>query len=87
MARVFIPFALRKMTGGATDVQIAGATLREVIDNLEEMFPGIKERLVQDDRIKVGMEAVVGEQPTREGLRAKVAEDAEVHFIPHIAGG
>jgi len=87
MARVFIPFALRKITGGATDVQVPGVTLREIIDNLEEMFPGTKERLVQDDRIKVGMEAVVGEQPTREGLRAKVEEDAEVHFIPHIAGG
>ncbi|NQW17566.1 MAG: MoaD/ThiS family protein [Chloroflexi bacterium] len=87
MARVFIPFALRKMTGGATDVQVSGATLREVIDNLEEMFPGTRERLVQDDRIKPGMEAVVGEQPTREGLRAKVSEDVEVHFIPHIAGG
>ena len=87
MARVFIPFALRKMTGGATDVQIAGATLREVIENLEEMFPGTKERLIEGDRIKPGMEAVVGEQPTREGLRAKVDEDAEVHFIPHIAGG
>ena len=87
MARVFIPFALRKLTDGASDVQISGATLREVVDNLEEMFPGIKERLVRDDHIRPGMEAVVGEQPTREGLRAKVADEDEVHFIPHIAGG
>ena len=87
MARVFIPFALRKLTDGETEVRVSGGTLREVIDNLEEMFPGTKERIVVNDAIKSGLAAVVGEQPTREGLRAKVGEDTEVHFIPNIAGG
>ena len=86
MARVFIPFALRKLTDGETEVRVSGGTLREVIDNLAEMYPGTKERIVVNDAIKSGLAAVVGEQPTREGLRAKVGEDTEVHFIPNIAG-
>ena len=87
MARVFIPFALRKITDGVTEVRVPGETLREVIDNLEEMYPGTKERIVVDGAIKSGLAAIVGENPTREGLRAKVGEDTEVHFIPAIAGG
>ena len=87
MARVFIPFALRKLTGGETEVRVSGGTLREVIDNLEEIYPGTKDRIVVNDAIKSGLAAVVGEQPTREGLRAKVGEDTEVHFIPNISGG
>ncbi len=87
MATVFVPFAMRKITGGVTEVRVPGATLREVIDNLEELYPGTRERIVEDGAIKPGISAVVGENPTREGLRAKVGEDTEVHFIPAIAGG
>ena len=87
MAMVFIPFALRKLTNGETEVRVSGETLREVIDNLEEMYPGTKERIVVNDAIKSGLAAIVGEVPTREGMRAKVGEDTEVHFIPAISGG
>ena len=87
MATVFIPFAMRKIAEGASSVDVPGGNLREVIDNLEALYPGMKERIVENDSLKPGLAAVVGEQPTREGLRAKVEADAEVHFLPHIAGG
>ncbi len=87
MARVFIPFSMRKLAGGKSEVEIAGSTLGEVIDNLEAIFPGMKERIVQDGRLRPGLAAIVGQQPTREGLRAKVEEDTEVHFLPNISGG
>jgi len=87
MARVFIPFSMRKLVDGKSEVHVSGATLREVVDNLEAMYPGTKEQIVQDDRLKPTISAVVGQLPTREGLRAKVEEDTEVHFLPHISGG
>ena len=87
MARVFVPFAMRKLVGGKPELEVPGATLRELIDNLEEMFPGTKERLVEDGALKPGLAAIVGQQPTREGLRAKLEDDTEVHFLPAISGG
>ncbi len=87
MAKVFIPFAMRKLVDGASEVDVPGSNLREVIDNLESMHPGTKEQLVENGSLKPGLAAVVGQQPTREGLRAKVDEDTEIHFLPHISGG
>lgn len=87
MAKVFIPFAMRKLAEGKSEVDVPGGTLREVIDNLEGMYPGTKDQLVENGSLKPGLAAVVGQQPTREGLRAKVDEDTEVHFLPHISGG
>ena len=78
---------MRKLVGGKPELEVPGATLRELIDNLEEMFPGTKERLVEDGALKPGLAAIVGQQPTREGLRAKLEDDTEVHFLPAISGG
>ena len=44
---VRIPTPLRTLTGGADEVAIPGATVREVIDNLEKQHPGLRERLLE----------------------------------------
>ena len=87
MAKVFLPFTLRKLAGGQTQVDIPGATLGDVIDNLESKYPGIKEELLEEGRIKPGISAVCGHAPTRQGLMQKLEPDTEVHFIPAISGG
>ncbi len=87
MAQVFIPFNLRRHTDGVTEVAIPGRTLGQVIDNLEERFPGIKESLVEDGRLKPGVSAVCGHAATRRGLMQTLEEDTEVHFVPAISGG
>ncbi len=88
MARVFIPGLMRDLTGGRTQVQVAGATVRELIDGLEQAFPGMRERLCGPDGALHPhvMIAVDGEEVI-EGLRAPVGEASEVHFLPAIAGG
>ena len=73
MARVFIPFNLRKHTGDVDQLDVPGATLGRVIDNLEERFPGIKEHLVEDGRLKPGVSAVCGHAATRRGSHAAAA--------------
>ena len=42
MATVFIPSLMRKMTDDRETVEVAGATLRQVVDNLDAEYPGIK---------------------------------------------
>ena len=51
MAKVFLPYQLKKATNNEDFIDVKGKTLREVIDNLEEMFPGTKEHLVEEERI------------------------------------
>ena len=46
---VSIPTILRQYTDGAKSVEASGATLAEVVDDLEARHSGIKARLVEDD--------------------------------------
>lgn len=90
MAVVFIPTLLRKYAGGATTVHVPGATLRELVDNLEAQFPGVKEHFVDPedaDSLMPGLAAVVDGEATILGLRQRLKADSEVHFIPAVGGG
>ena len=87
MARVFIPFQLRKLAGGNSEIDITAITLGELIDELDKKFPGMKENLVEGEKIKPGLAAVVGYVATRQGLRQKLEPDVEVHFVPAVSGG
>jgi molybdopterin synthase sulfur carrier subunit len=59
----------------------------EVIDELDRRFPGVKERLCQNDTIRPGLSVVVGGSATALGLLQCVEPDAEVHFLPAMGGG
>tara|TARA_B100001094_G_C18180930_1_gene800852 strand:- start:388 stop:651 length:264 start_codon:yes stop_codon:yes gene_type:complete len=87
MPKLFLPYHLKKETNNEDYVEVAGKTLREVIDNLEKMYPGTKEYLVEDNRIKPGLAAICGYSATRKGLLQELEQDTEVHFLPSIAGG
>ena len=90
MPTVFIAMPLRRFTGGQTTVRLPGATLRELIEELESRFPGVKARLVDEDdpdRLTPGLSAIVDGEATVLGLRQQLEPDSEVHFLPAIAGG
>ena len=86
MALVFIPSMFRNLTGGTAQVRVEGKTLRELLANLDEALPGIREHLVpgwefRDDLVV----AIDGEVAM--ALNDRVGDNSEVHFIPPIAGG
>lgn len=88
MAEVWIPSLMRKLTHGQDKVIVEGTTLREVIENLEVQFPGIKDRVVYEDyRIAPGLAVAIDGVVTEEGLRAQVSPGCEIHFVTAIAGG
>jgi sulfur-carrier protein len=43
---------LRDLTHGERSIDVKGDTVREVIDRLEERYPGIKDRLIENDRFR-----------------------------------
>lgn len=89
MATVRIPTPLRSLTGGEEQVDIPGATLREVIETLEKKHPGIKDRLLDDKGVRRFVNIYVGDEDVRflDGLETKLSSATEVSIVPAIAGG
>ena len=87
MPRVFIPSLARDVTQGVAEVHLDGATVREVIAELERRFPGIRERLCRGDALTPGIQVSVDDTLTKAGLNAKLTPASEVHFLPAIGGG
>ena len=87
MATIFIPSLMQNLTSGKSIVEIPGATVRQIIDNLEGEFPGMKDRLVDDGRVKPNISVAIDGEITTLGMLEKVGENSEVHFLPAIGGG
>ncbi len=87
MATVFVPPLMQSLTDDQSTVEVAGSTVREIINNLEELYPGTKDRLVDKFRIKSNISVAVDGEVTPIGMLEKVAETSEVHFLPAIGGG
>ncbi|GAA0627688.1 MoaD/ThiS family protein [Kutzneria viridogrisea] len=86
---VSIPTILRTHTAGEKSVQASGATLAEVIDNLEANHGGLKSRLVKDGVLHRFVNVYVNDEDVRfsGGLEAKVADGDNVTILPAVAGG
>jgi len=84
---VFVPPQLRSLTGGLETVDIDGGNVRSVVANLDERFPGVNERLCQEDELRPGLSISVNGRITSLGLYQKLQPQDEVHFIPAIGGG
>jgi molybdopterin synthase sulfur carrier subunit len=87
MPVVFIPKPMRELTGGAAEVALDGATVREVVDALDRRFPGIRERLCRGDSLAPGLSVSIDDVISTRGLRATLKPESEVHFLPAIGGG
>ncbi len=87
MPVIWVPPALRDLTGGQEQVTVPGATVREAIAALEELYPGVQERLLQDGQLLPGIAVAVDGVVTQQRLRCPLREDSEVHFLPALSGG
>jgi sulfur-carrier protein len=90
MAKVRIPTPLRKLTDGQEEVLAAGATVGEVIANLDGSYPGIKARICEEDgRVKRFVNIFANDEDIRflDNLDTPVKEGDEVSIVPAIAGG
>ena len=87
MATVWITSLLRDLTGGRDRVEVSAATVGELVEGLENRFPGMRDRLCKNGRLDGSITAVVDGIAAQLGLAAPVRPDAEVHFLPVIGGG
>lgn len=87
---VRIPTTLRPLSGGTAQVQVEGATLTEVIANLDAAHPGFRDRLLDDAGVQRRfVNLFVADDDVRylQGLDTPVPDGATVSIIPAVAGG
>jgi molybdopterin converting factor small subunit len=87
MPVVWIPALLRDLTGGTEKLNVPGETVQQVIANLDERYPGIAARLSEEGRLRPSIAVVVDGVASHRGLRQRLTETSEVHFVPTISGG
>lgn len=87
---VRIPTPLRKLTQEKDVVQGAGDTLAEMIDGLEQEFPGLKDRLCDETgELRRFVNVYVNGEDVRfqQGLQTALSGNEEVSIVPAVAGG
>lgn len=85
---VSLPTILRTYTGGEAQVVVEAETVREVLEELTERFPGLGERLLHDDgTMHRFVNVYVGDEDARflQGLDTPV--HGEVAIVPAVSGG
>lgn len=87
MATVYIPTMLQPLTRGVKQVDCEGRNVRQIINGLDEQFPGIKDRLVEDGQIRSNLAVAIDGDVGRMGMLDRVTETSEIHFVPAISGG
>jgi molybdopterin converting factor small subunit len=87
MPLVFIPPQARDLTGGLDRIDVPGTRVRQIVDELERRYPGMKARLCDGEQLRPGLVVVVGTEVARLGLAQPVESGSEVHFLPAIGGG
>jgi molybdopterin converting factor small subunit len=87
MPTVIIPALLRPLTNGQERVAVRGSTVRQVVEDLDRQFPGIKTHLVEDGELKSGIAVSIDGEMGVGGLLDPVKETSEVYFLPAIGGG
>lgn len=90
MATVRIPTPLRSLCGGEAEVQANGSTVEEVLENLENGYPGFAERLYDGGgKLRRFVNVYIGEEDIRfgEGLASLVGDDDIISIVPAVAGG
>ncbi|GAB2811588.1 MoaD/ThiS family protein [Actinoallomurus bryophytorum] len=86
---VRIPTILRNYTDGAKAVEAGGATLDELIADLEARHPGLRERLVDDKGLRRFVNVYLNDEDVRflGGLDTQVSDGDTVTVLPAVAGG
>jgi molybdopterin converting factor small subunit len=84
--KVLIPGPLRSYTGCSV-VDASGATLADLLTDLDRRFPGIRFRMVDEqDKLRPHMRVFINGRPVFD-LSRPLGEAEEVAIVPALSGG
>jgi sulfur-carrier protein len=89
MVTVKLPTILRKHAGGEAKVDAEGATLRDVLGDLEAKYPGITKNVLADEGLHRFINVYVNDEDARYlgSLETPIQDGDVVSILPAVAGG
>ena len=87
--QVLVPQIFRKHTGGAKTVFAQGKTVREVLESLDQAYPGLRDRLLDGKELHQFVNIYRNDEDIRflESLDTEVGEGDSISILPAVAGG
>jgi len=85
-----IPTPLRSITKGSNKIMVGSGTLEEVIESMENNFPGIKERICEKNgNIRSFVNIYIDGENIKflNGINSTVPDKCEISIVPAVAGG
>ncbi len=89
MTNIKIPTPLRPYTGGNAEIQVAGETVGEALNNLVTQYPDLRQHLYNGGGLRNFVNVFIGDEDIRyrDGLDTSVEPGDQLRIIPSIAGG
>ena len=72
----------RRYTAGVREFDIEAVTMRDVLKELDRLYPGLGEHLIEETTV-----AIDGELHDQPAYFQKVRQGCEIFFIPKLEGG
>ena len=90
MAQIKIPTPLRSLTNDEDTIAVNAPNLKELIAQMENSYPGIAERLLdENNELRRFVNIFINGEDVRflDGLDSPVRDADEVSIVPAVAGG
>jgi len=86
---VNIPTILRPLTNNQKRIEITGLNVLEVIDQIEQQYPGVKEKLVTEGQAHRFVNIYINDNDIRfsDGLSTSLQDGDSITILPSVAGG
>ncbi len=87
--KVRIPTPLQRLTQGEEEVEGAGGTIISLVNDLDQKYPGLAERVSENGKIRRFVNIYVNDEDIRflNAEETLVKDGDEVSIVPAIAGG
>lgn len=88
--KVRIPTPLQKLTANQAEIEVAGATIREALAAVNQKYPGIHERIYdENNKLRRFINFYLNDEDIRflKGDETALKEGDELSIVPAIAGG
>jgi sulfur-carrier protein len=89
VSTIRIPPTLRAEAGGERQVEVDGASVRDVLEGLTTRFPALQERIWEDGQVAEFVNVYVDGEDIRTlgGIDTPVREGSTLILLPAMAGG
>lgn len=87
MPTIIVPALMRDLCAGASKVEVPGATVGEILREMDQRCPGFYARVVDDGHLRPELAFALDGEVVSLALHEAIAPSAEIAIVPAIGGG